>query len=84
MQKTERIWMTPGLMKDIYFTMQVDRGADGGVAAAAYAMFEPRIPVVSHILTPAFKWMMRRDLKTNMAALKEYCETGKVSGRPGA
>ncbi len=80
-RKTERIWITPNLMKDVYMTFQAESTGPGKSRAHFYGKLKPRIPVVSHVAWPVFLWMLKRDVKKDMAGLKEYCETGKVAAR---
>jgi hypothetical protein len=79
-RKTERIWISP-IIKDTFITSEAVPLGDGRTRAALYATFQPRFPVLSHLATPVFTWLMKSDIKKDMAGLKEFCETGTVKGR---
>ena len=78
---TEKVWISVPLMKDIYITLGTESLGQGRSRAYFYWIFKPRIPVISHLATPVFRWYARRDIKKDMAGLKELCETGTVAGR---
>jgi hypothetical protein len=80
-RKTERTWITPPLMKDVYITLAAEPLSEVRTRASLRAMFRPRIPIVSHIARPVFVAMMKRSIRRDMAGLKELCETGAVAGR---
>jgi hypothetical protein len=75
---TERVWVSPEIMKDILTTVHAEELPDGRTRVHFHASFGPRIPVVSQVLGPAWVWLMKRDLRKDMAGLKELCETGGV------
>jgi hypothetical protein len=80
-RKTERMWMTPAIMKDIYTTIAAEPLPGDRTLASLRAVMRPRIPVLSHLASPVFKFMMRRSIGKDMRGLKELCETGKVAAR---
>jgi hypothetical protein len=81
MRQTERTWISPPVMKDIYFTMQAIPLSDNSSRFEMYAIFKPAIPVISTFLRPLFIHLMKSDLNKDMAGLKELCETGHVASR---
>jgi hypothetical protein len=80
-RRTERVWITPALLKDIHMTMQAEALDEGRTRAHLFATAKPRYPVVSHLAWPVFLWMLKRDVKKDIAGLKEFCETGRVAAR---
>ena len=81
-RKTERIWFSgPPIVKDVYVTLEAVPFGDTQTRATVYATFQPRIPVISHLLTPVFIRLMRSAIEKDMRGLREFCETGKVAGR---
>ncbi|MEX1194328.1 MAG: DUF2652 domain-containing protein [Dehalococcoidia bacterium] len=80
-RKTERMWISPPFMRDIYTTARVTPISEGQARAGLYATFEPAIPVVSRLIAPVFYRIMKRNLRNDLAGLKEYCETGSVASR---
>jgi hypothetical protein len=84
MQKTERVWISPQIMKDIYVTLHAIPIAEERTRCELRAKFKPGIPVLSSIARPVFIRMMKSDIKKDMVALKELCETGRVAAREGA
>lgn len=81
MQQTERMWLSPAIMKDIYITTQAIPLSESTSRCELRAIFKPGIPVVSTLIRPVFIRLMKSDISKDMAALKELCETGKVSAR---
>jgi hypothetical protein len=81
MQHTERTWISPPIMKDIYFTMQPIPTSENTTRCEMRAIFKPAIPVVSTLLRPIFVSKMKSDITKDMAGLKELCETGRVAAR---
>lgn len=81
MQRTERTWITPAVMKDVYFTLQAIPVSEKRTRAELRAIFAPNWPVISSLLRPVFIRLMRNDIRKDMAALKELCETGRVAAR---
>jgi len=81
MQKTERTWISPPVMKDIYVTLQAIPLSDGRSRCELRSVFKPAIPVVSTLARPLFIRMMKGDIVKDMAGLKELCETGRVASR---
>jgi hypothetical protein len=80
-RKTERIWVSPPLMKDTYITLTAEPLSPTRTRAALHATFKPRIPVLSRLAWPVFVATMKGMIRKDMAGLKELCETGKVSAR---
>lgn len=78
---TEKMWMSPALMKDTLITMSAEPLDEGRTRAVFRSSFRPGIPVVSHLGMPVFAHMMRREIGKDLAGLKEMCETGRVAGR---
>lgn len=83
-RKTERIWITPALMKDAYSTLVATPISSDRTRAAMYATYKPAIPVVSHVIAPYFKRVMKTMTNKDMNGLKEFCETGTVAGHKPA
>jgi Protein of unknown function (DUF2652)/Polyketide cyclase / dehydrase and lipid transport len=83
-RKTERLWVSPPIMKDTCITMEARPLDEKRTKASLFATFQPRIPVLSHLATPVFIRLMKGDIRKDWAALKEYCETGKVAAREAA
>lgn len=81
MQQTERTWISPPIMKDVYFTLQAIPLSEHKTRAELRAIFAPNYPVVSALLRPVFIRLMKSDITKDMAGLKELCETGKVAAR---
>lgn len=81
MQQTERIWLSPAIMKDIYITTQAIPLSDNTSKCELRAIFKPAIPVFSTLIRPMFIRLMKSDITKDMAALKELCETGEVAAR---
>jgi hypothetical protein len=81
MQQTERAWITPPIMKDVYITMQAIPLSENRTRCELRGMFKPAIPVISTLLRPLFIRVTRSDVRKDMAGLKELCETGKVAAR---
>ena len=81
MQRTERTWITPAIMKDVYFTLQAIPLSPNKTRAELRAIFAPNWPVISSLLRPVFMRVMGNDIRKDMAALKELCETGRVAAR---
>lgn len=81
MQKTERVWISPRIMKDIYITLAAIPLSENRTRCELRAKFKPRIPVLSSIARPLFVRLMSSDIKKDMAGLKELCETGRVASR---
>ncbi|MEO8456388.1 MAG: DUF2652 domain-containing protein [Chloroflexota bacterium] len=81
MQRTERTWISPPVMKDIYFTLQAIPLSENKTRAELRAIYKPAIPVVSTLLRPVFYRMMKSDITKDIAGLKELCETGSVASR---
>jgi hypothetical protein len=79
-RKTEKVWVSPPIIKDTYITMEAVPLAENRTRAALYATFRPRNAVMAP-LTPAFVFMLKRDIKKDMQGLREFCETGEVGGR---
>jgi hypothetical protein len=84
MQKTERTWITPAIMKDVYVTMQAIPLGDDRSRCELRAMFKPAVPVLSTLARPLFIRLMKSDIAKDMAGLKELCETGRVAARETA
>jgi hypothetical protein len=78
---TEKIWLLPRLVKDIYITMEARPLPGGGTRAAFYATMKPALPLVSHVLIPVILRLMRRDVNKDMLGLKEFCEGEAAVGR---
>jgi hypothetical protein len=74
MRRTEKVWITPPLLKETYLTMAAQPLDEGRTRACFFATYEPRWPVVSHIALPVFHWLMKRNVAKDMVSLKEYCE----------
>jgi hypothetical protein len=83
-RKTEKVWVSIPIMKDIFITVGAEPLEEGRSRGFLYATFKPRYPVLSHVLRPFFKWYMGRDIKKDMAGLKEFCERGSVAVRDAA
>lgn len=83
-RKTERVWVNPPLMKNVYATMHAEALPNGSTRAALYSTFQPAIPVVGPLIKPVFTRMMKKLTSKDMAGLKEFCETGTVVGRQPA
>ncbi len=81
MKKTERTWISPAIMKDIYVTAQVIPLSDAKSRCEIRATLKPAIPLLSSLARPLLIRLMKSDLTKDMARLKEFCETGKVTGR---
>jgi hypothetical protein len=81
MQQTERTWLSPAIMKDIYVTMQVIPLSESTSRCELRAIFKPAIPVISTLMRPLFVRLMKSDVSKDMAGLKELCETGHVAAR---
>ena len=84
MQQTERMWISPPIMKDTYTTLQAIPLSENTSRCELRAIFKPAIPVISTLMRPIFLRMMKSDIKKEMAALKELCETGRVAAREAA
>lgn len=84
MQKTERVWITPGIMKDVYVTLQAIPLSDTRTRVELRAIFKPAVPLLSHAAWPVFIWKLKRDIDKDMRGLQEFCETGRVAGREPA
>ena len=84
MQMTERMWVSPPLMKDVYTTLQAVPLSEARTRCELRAKFKPAYPVVSTLAKPVFKYMMKSFIAKDMAALKELCETGRVAGHKPA
>lgn len=84
MQQTERTWLSPPIMKDIYFTTQAIPVSENTSKCELRAIFKPAIPVISTLMRPLFIRLMKSDIKKDMAGLKELCETGHVAAREAA
>ncbi len=84
MQGTQRIWITPPIMKDAYITFQVIPLSEIRSRCEVRVMFSPAIPVLTSLLRPILRRMMKRDMKKDFAGLKEFCETGRVAAREAA
>jgi hypothetical protein len=81
MQQTERTWLSPPIMKDIYVTVQAIPLSENRTRCELRAIFKPAIPVVSTLIRPIFIRVMKSDINKDMAGLKELCETGHVAAR---
>lgn len=84
MQKSERVWIEPPIMKDVVITMQAISLGEGRSRCELRARFKPRWPVISTLMRPVFIRLMTSDIKKDMLGLKELCETGSVSAREAA
>jgi hypothetical protein len=83
-RKTERVWVSPALVKNSYVTMQAEPLPNGRTQAALYSTFDPGVPVIGPLVKPLFVRMMKSLTNKDMAGLKEFCETGAVAGREPA
>ncbi len=81
MQKTERTWLSPQIMKDIYITMQAIPLSENRTRCELRGIFKPAVPIVSHLMRPIFVRVISSDVKKDLAGLKELCETGHVAAR---
>lgn len=81
MQQTERIWLSPPIMKDVYVTSQAIPMSENTSKCELRAILKPAIPVISTLIRPLFIRLMKSDISKDMACLKELCETGKVAAR---
>jgi hypothetical protein len=81
MQQTERTWLSPPIMKDLYFTLHAIPASETSTRCELRAIFKPAIPVISTLIRPIFVRMMKSDINKDMAGLKELCETGRVAAR---
>ena len=81
MQQTERTWLSPPIMKDIYITMQAIPLSENSTRCELRAIFKPAIPVISTLIRPIFIRVMKSDVSKDLAGLKELCETGHVAAR---
>ena len=79
MQQTERTWLSPPIMKEIYFTIQAIPLSEPTTRCEMRAIFKPAIPVISTLMRPMFIRLMKSDISKDMAGLKELCETGHVA-----
>jgi Protein of unknown function (DUF2652) len=84
MQQTERTWLSPPIMKDIYFTMQAIPLSENNTRCELRAIFKPAIPVIYALMRPMFLRLMKSDISKDMSGLKELCETGHVAAREAA
>ncbi len=84
MQKTERVWIRPPIMKDTYITLHAIPLSDSRSRAELRASFKPAWPIISTLMRPIFVRMMSRDINKDMLGLKELCETGRVDSREAA
>ena len=77
---TEKIWLLPRLLKDIYITMEGRPLPGGGTRAGFYRALKPVLPLVSHALIPLILRFMRKSMEKDMRGLKEFCE--RPAGAP--
>jgi hypothetical protein len=77
---TEKIWLLPRLLKDIYITLEARPLPGGGTRAGLHAAMKPVIPLISHAAIPLMVRFMRKDVEKDMRGLKEFCEGEAASG----
>ncbi|HUF54194.1 MAG TPA: DUF2652 domain-containing protein [Dehalococcoidia bacterium] len=78
---TERMWMSPALMKDTIITSSVEPAGEERTEVVFRARFRPGIPLLSHLALPIFARLIKGEMWKDLAGLKEMCEGGKVRGR---